>query len=115
MSTIQQTIATLQRKRNEEDGFTLIELLVVIVILGILSGVVVYSVGAINNRGETAACKASVKSLEVAVESYKANTNLAYPADKAALATALVPGYLRSMPADAQYSYTAAGAVTPNC
>ena len=41
----------IQRAREEESGFTLIELLIVIVILGILAGVVIFSVGGITDTG----------------------------------------------------------------
>ncbi|MGI5246189.1 type II secretion system protein [Dactylosporangium sp. CA-139066] len=64
--------------RENESGFTLIELLIVIVILGILSGIVVFAVGAFNDRGQAAACKTDKKNVEVAVEAYRAKKN-AYP------------------------------------
>ena len=44
---------------KEDHGFTLIELLMVIVILGVLSAVVVFSVAGINDKGEAAACHRS--------------------------------------------------------
>ena len=62
----------IQRAREEESGFTLIELLIVIVILGILAGVVIFSVGGITDTGEVAACKTDLKTVAVAVEAYKA-------------------------------------------
>jgi prepilin-type N-terminal cleavage/methylation domain-containing protein len=65
------------RTRNQS-GFTLIELLVVIVILGVLSGIVVFAVSGIQDRGNAAACKTDKKSVEVAVEAYFAK-NGAYP------------------------------------
>jgi general secretion pathway protein G len=58
-------------KKNDE-GFTLIELLIVIVILGILAAVVVFAVGGITDQGQTSSCKAEKKTLEVAVEAYRA-------------------------------------------
>jgi len=49
--------------RKNQSGFTLIELLIVIVILGVLSGIVVFAVGAITDTGKTAACKSDVKAV----------------------------------------------------
>ncbi|MFC6161928.1 type II secretion system protein [Kribbella jiaozuonensis] len=75
---------TIRRARNQrtrtrnQSGFTLIELLVVIVILGVLSGVVVFAVSGIQDRGNAAACKTDKKSVEVAVEAYYAK-NGTYP------------------------------------
>lgn len=57
---------------GRQDGFTLIELLIVIVILGVLAGIVVFAVGGITDRGDTAACKSDKKTLEVAQEAYYA-------------------------------------------
>jgi prepilin-type N-terminal cleavage/methylation domain-containing protein len=67
----------LRKARQEESGFTLIELLIVIVILGVLAGVVVFAIGGITDRGNTAACKADSKTIEVAQEAYYAK-NTAY-------------------------------------
>jgi type II secretion system protein G len=83
----------LRVARKNECGFTLIELLIVIVILGILAGIVVIAVGAFTDRGETAACKADVKAVEVAVEAYRAKTS-GYPANLGVLQ----PNYLREVP-----------------
>ncbi|MEV8375626.1 prepilin-type N-terminal cleavage/methylation domain-containing protein [Kribbella sp. NPDC056861] len=69
--------APAPRKKNES-GFTLIELLIVIVILGVLSGIVVFAVSGIQDRGNAAACKTDKKTTLVAVEAYYAK-NGAYP------------------------------------
>lgn len=63
-----------------EGGFTLIELLIVIVILGILAAVVVFSVAGITNSGAKGACQTDVKSVEVALEAYRAQVG-SYPAN----------------------------------
>src|SRR3954447_789244 len=68
------------RRPRVSAGFTLIELLIVIVILGILAGVVVFSVGGITDRGNVAACKTDQSTVTVAVEAYRAKNN-GYPAN----------------------------------
>jgi prepilin-type N-terminal cleavage/methylation domain-containing protein len=67
-------------RAREESGFTLIELLIVIVILGVLAGIVVFSVGGITDRGNTAACKTDLSTISVGVEAYRAK-NGGYPAN----------------------------------
>jgi general secretion pathway protein G len=104
-------LAQIRKARHEENGFTLIELLMVIVIIGILAGIVVFSVRGINDTGEAAACKADLKTVETAVEAYYASNDSTYPANLAAL----VPSFLHSEP-DGTVTY-AAGVVdyTPAC
>jgi type II secretion system protein G len=70
-------IAALNKKRDE-DGFTLIELLIVIVILGILAAIVVFAVGTTGQNAAATSCKADAKTVEVALEAFKAQ-NGAYP------------------------------------
>ncbi|MCX6395018.1 MAG: type II secretion system protein [Propionibacteriales bacterium] len=95
--------------RKNESGFTLIELLIVIVILGILAGIVVFSVAGITDRGDKSACKATVASVEVAVEAFYAQANPpAYPQ-----ATAdIVPGFLKTDPGTDYITYNAGAAPT---
>ena len=71
-----------------EGGFTLIELLVVIIILGILAAVVVFAVGGVGDKGQTASCKIDTRTIRTAEEAYLAQ-NGSY-----ALEAALVPGFL---------------------
>ena len=60
-----------QRVRaTAEQGFTLIELLVVIVILGVLSGIVVFAVGGVGDKGQASACKIDKRTLQTAQEAY---------------------------------------------
>ena len=109
--------------RRSDSGFTLTELLIVIVILGVLTGIVVFAVGQFSNRGEVSACKTAMKTTEVAIETFRANTGR-LPANIGEL----VPAYLRSDPgAPPQYDVTidyttggvtgdvAGGTVTTDC
>src|SRR4051794_33868780 len=80
--------SALTRRRRGEAGFTLVELLVVIVILAILAAVVVFAVGGINNKGETAACEADTSALATAEEAYFAQ-NSGYISE-----ASLVPKYI---------------------
>jgi general secretion pathway protein G len=68
------TLERVREARKNESGFTLIELLIVIVILGVLAGIVVFAVGAFNNDGKAAACKADVKNVEIAQEAHLAKS-----------------------------------------
>jgi len=85
--------------RRSDRGFTLTELLIVIVILGVLTGIVVLAVGQFSNRGEVSACKTAMKTVEVAIESYRANQGT-LPADMGTL----VPAYLRTNPDTTNYN-----------
>jgi prepilin-type N-terminal cleavage/methylation domain-containing protein len=91
------------RQMKEDEGFTLVELLVVIAILGILAGIVVFSVAGITDTGTSAACKTERSELVTAQEAYFATPtagNGKYAANAAALqgkflttGTAGVPTY----------------------
>ena len=119
-------LARIRATRENESGFTLIELLIVIVILGVLAGIVVFSVAGITDRGNLAACKSDVATVRVASEAYYAKTTPgAYASAIGTVGstdtTTLVgSGLLRSIPAAGSgVSYTAVtGAVTssfPGC
>jgi general secretion pathway protein G len=105
----------IRAARHRESGFTLIELLIVIVILGILAAIVVFAVGAFNDRGEEAACRADYKSVEVAVEAYRArHSNYPPGADSDARIDELInplggaagDGFLREAPSNSDYTIT---------
>jgi prepilin-type N-terminal cleavage/methylation domain-containing protein len=95
------------KQRKQDDGFTLVELLVVIAILGILAGIVVFSVSGVGDKGQAAACKTEKSVLQTAQEAYfaaPAGGNGKY----AAAATNLVPSFLNAVP-----TWYATTSVTP--
>ena len=77
-----------------EHGFTLVELLIVIVVLGILSGIVLFGVARFRSDATLAACKADLVTVAVAADVYDAQTG-SFPATVAVLVTG---GYLKSTP-----------------
>ncbi|MDQ1709875.1 MAG: hypothetical protein QOG49_1260 [Frankiaceae bacterium] len=93
------------RRARHEGGFTLIEVLVVISILAVLSGIVVFAVAGITDRGKTSACSTDKATVQTAVQAYYA-VNSAYPASMAAL----TPSFLAQ--ASTWYSVGAGGAVS---
>ncbi len=76
---LQNTLTRVRQARRDDSGFTLIELVIVILILGVLAGVVVFSVRGISDRGSLAACRTEVRTVETAIEAARANTGN-YPA-----------------------------------
>ena len=93
------------KQRRDEGGFTLIELLIVIIILAILAAIVVFAVGTTGTSAAKASCKADAKSVETAIEAYKAQHAGTYPTDYAALITSDSVGgpWLKAQPSTAHY------------
>ncbi len=96
LSTVDEQRARLARRVSQfavsgASGFTLVELLVTIVILGVLSGVVIFAVGGMQSQSRTSACAADRTALETAMESYRA-INGAYGTE----AQLVAAGQLRS-------------------
>jgi prepilin-type N-terminal cleavage/methylation domain-containing protein len=93
-----------QRARASGDrGFTLVELLIVIVVLGILSGIVVFGIARFRSDAQNAACKADVATVSVAADAYDASTGN-YPAS----IDVLVSGqYLKAAPGSGKYTFNA--------
>jgi prepilin-type N-terminal cleavage/methylation domain-containing protein len=94
----------LEALRKQEGGFTLTELLIVIVILGVLAGIVVFSVQFVTDRGRKTACATDKKTAETAIEAYYA-ANAAYPPNTAAL-TSGTTIFLKSWPTSTDYTIT---------
>lgn len=105
-------LARIRAIRENESGFTLIELLIVIVILGVLSGIVVFSVSGITGRGDAAACKANVKTVQVAQEAFYAKTTPSAYADSV---EGLVKAGLLSPPAPTDVTTDKSGTVEHSC
>jgi general secretion pathway protein G len=82
------------QQRKHDAGFTLVEILVGIAILGILAGIVVFSVSGVSSSGQTAACATEKSTLQAAQEAYFAK-NSAYAVSAATLKTT---GYLATLP-----------------
>lgn len=88
-------------RATKDGGFTLIELLITILILGVLAGIVVFSVQAFNDDGKQAACLTEKKAVEVAAEAHYAKNSRAWPANVKDLVT---KEYLNEEPSDKSIS-----------
>jgi general secretion pathway protein G len=88
-----------------------VEILLVVVILGILAAIVVFAVQNLSGQSSTAACQGEYKTIETALESYKAEVG-SYPSSWDDLTTtttgSLVSGtlgpWLRELPPTASGS-----------
>jgi general secretion pathway protein G len=112
----------IQKAREErEGGFTLIEMLIVIVVLGILAGIVVFGVSTFREDSKAAACKADIKTVEVATDAFKAKTGgwptaPASPANATFVDRLVNDGYLKSKSENATFVIDGAtGKVTGTC
>ena len=70
----------VRKKLNESNGFTLIELLVVIIILGILSAIVVVSVGGARDKASGSSCLTDATNVREALDRYYIDNQGTYPA-----------------------------------
>ena len=85
--------------KDTKKGFTLIELLVVIAIIGILSSVVLASLGTARQKARDATRISDMKNVQLALELYF-DSNQTYPATIAAnaLPVVLAPTYIPTIP-----------------
>ena len=109
-----------------ESGFTLVELLVVIGIIVVLAGVTVVAVTQFSGSGTTAAKAGEKDTFQTAIETMIADKKLTSVVPKTAPAAAVTssidfdPGtgvvnitsYIRDLPTDYCYTWTATGLVT---
>lgn len=72
------SFANARREETQYSGFTLVELLVVVAIIGVLSSIVLASLGAARGKGNDARRVSDLTSIQVALEMYSADHN-AYP------------------------------------
>lgn len=70
---------------SRDGGFTLVEIVIAIVLVGILSAVVVVGIGNLTDKGETAACQASLDAAKAATVVFYSSNNNAWPATMLAM------------------------------
>lgn len=81
--------------KTNKKGFTLIELLVVIAIIGMLSTIVLVSLGSVRKKGRDTKRVADLRELQLAMEMYY-DSNRQFPQTLGALA----PTYIQKLPTD---------------
>lgn len=85
----------MRRLLKNQGGFTLIELLIVVLIIGVLAGIAVPQVAGRSDEAKATACKANMKQIETALESYYLD-NQKYPST--GHLDDLTDGYLKGIP-----------------
>ncbi|OHA15307.1 MAG: hypothetical protein A3H57_01590 [Candidatus Taylorbacteria bacterium RIFCSPLOWO2_02_FULL_43_11] len=104
------------RRFNNKKGFTLVELLIVIAIIGILSGVVLASMGSARAKARDGRRISDIKQIQLALATYQ-DANGSYPTAIYGSPSPLA-SYMSSIPTDpstaAQYKYAYYNYTGPN-
>lgn len=98
-------VDTTTRPSRRDGGFTLVEIVIAIVLVGILSAVVVVGIGNLTDKGETAACQASLDAAKAATVVFYSSNNNAWPATMLAM-TQTTPAAL-TLPSEVTLNSTA--------
>ena len=87
----------MQKGRNQK-GFTLVELMVVVLIIGILVAIAVPVYRSVQTKAAENACAANVRTLNGALEAYKANNDFATLPNDFNAENDLVGKYIKEWP-----------------
>lgn len=111
----------LKRLQRNEEGFTLVELLVTIAIMGVLFGIVTLALNGLSTSATANSKAAELDQVQTAVDIYLATNYPTTTTITARVAPAVIAAadadcdfcaYLRSLPTEYTYSWTADGNVT---
>lgn len=71
----------VQRAHRKTEGFTVIELLIVIIVIGILSVIVAFGYGAVQNNAHDASVQSDLQKIDDAFKQYALDTGGLFPTD----------------------------------